>query len=66
MFRDRIVCSILNKRVQRRLLQEAGLTYTTALDITLAAETAEEDARRLQKHGSGTGKSLPEEERTVN
>ncbi|ETW98899.1 MAG: hypothetical protein ETSY2_42010 [Candidatus Entotheonella gemina] len=47
MLRDRVVCGISNKAVQRRLLQESALTFEKALEMALAAETAEKDARRL-------------------
>lgn len=48
MLRDRVVCGISNKRVQRRLLQEPDLTFDKALEMALAAETADRDSRRLQ------------------
>ena len=48
MLRDRIVCGIRSKRVQQRLLQEAGLTFERALEIAQATETAENDSKRLQ------------------
>ena len=47
MLRDRVVCGISNKSVQRRLLQETSLTFDKALEMTLAAETAAKDSRRL-------------------
>ena len=60
MLRDRLVCGIRNKTVQRRLLQEVKLTYTKALDIAIAAETAEKDAKSL--HTSEDSKVPPESE----
>ena len=47
MLRDRLVCGICNKIVQRRLLQETDLTFDKALGIALSAEAAEKDAKRL-------------------
>ena len=48
MLRDRLVCGIYDKRVQRRFLQEATLTYD-ALKMVLAAESAVKDSKRLQE-----------------
>ena len=48
MLRDRVVFGISNKRVQRRLLQEPDLTFDKALEMALAAETADRDSMRLQ------------------
>ena len=49
MLHNCIVCGVQDKGIQSRLLQEVGLTYTKALDIACAAETAERDAKRLQE-----------------
>ena len=49
MLRDRLVCGIRDKRVQRRLLQESELSFDQAKDIALAAETANKDAMKLQQ-----------------
>lgn len=54
MLRDRLVCGIRDKAVQRRLLREADLTFDKALDAALAAETAERYPRRLTENGPGT------------
>ena len=56
MLRDRVVCGINNKAVQRRLLQEPSLTFEKALEMALAAETADRDSRRLR------GSSLPDKD----
>lgn len=56
MLRDRVVCGIHNKAVQRRLLQEPSLTFEKALEMALAAETADRDSRRLR------GSSLSEKD----
>ena len=69
MLRDRIVCGILNKRVQRRLLQEVDLTYAKALDIAQAAETADTDSKRLQDHKETSTKDVTdtqEERKPIN
>ena len=47
MLRDRLICGICNKTVQRRLLQETDLTFDKVLRIALSAEAAEKDAKRL-------------------
>ena len=47
MLRDRLVCGISNKAVQRRLLQETALVFDKAPEMALAAEAAEKDSRRL-------------------
>ena len=57
MLRDRLVCGIANKTVQRRLLQEPALSFEKALDLALSAEAAEKDSRRLT--GGADDKDLP-------
>lgn len=47
MLRDRIVCGLRDKAVQRGLLKESKLTYQLALDTALAAEVAANDAKQL-------------------
>uniref|UniRef100_A0A1X7T248 Retrotransposon gag domain-containing protein n=1 Tax=Amphimedon queenslandica TaxID=400682 RepID=A0A1X7T248_AMPQE len=49
MLRDRIVCGIRDKAVQRSLLKESKLTYESALDTALAAEAAAHDCKQLQE-----------------
>ena len=49
MLRDRLVCGINDKRVQRRLLAEPGLTFAKALELAQAAETAESNAKQLEQ-----------------
>uniref|UniRef100_A0A1X7U0L8 Retrotransposon gag domain-containing protein n=1 Tax=Amphimedon queenslandica TaxID=400682 RepID=A0A1X7U0L8_AMPQE len=49
MLRDRIVCGIRDKAVQRSLLKETCLTYQSALDTALGAEAAAHDAKQLQE-----------------
>ena len=57
MLRDRLVCGIHSRAVQRRLLQEASLTYDKALEIALSSEAAEKDSKRLT--GGTEDKDLP-------
>ena len=40
MLRDRIVCGINDDTIQKRLLAEAKLTYTKALELAQGLETA--------------------------
>ena len=47
MLRDRLVCGIHNKTIQRRLLQVTDLTFDKALETTLAAEAADKDSKRI-------------------
>ena len=48
MLRDRLVCGMNDKRVQRRLLAEPGLTFAKALELAHVAETAESNAKQLE------------------
>ena len=52
MLRDRLVCGLENKSIQKRLLAEATLTLTKATELVLAMETAEENAETLQSTSS--------------
>ena len=49
MLRDRLVCGIENSQIQRRLLAEPNLTLDKAVEILLAMESADHNARDLQK-----------------
>ena len=49
MLRDRLVCGIENNRIQCRLLAEPGLTLDKAVEIAIAMEAADRNARDLQK-----------------
>ena len=40
-------CGILDRTVQRRLLQQPDLTFEKALEIALASEAADKDSKRL-------------------
>ena len=46
--RDRLVCGLRNMQIQKRLLSEAKLKYSKAVEITVAMETAIRDASELQ------------------
>lgn len=59
MLRDRLVCGLCNEHIQKRLLSEADLTFTTVLDIAVAKETPARDASELQsKRGPGASQSV--------
>ena len=49
MLHDRVVCGIDNGPMQQRLLAEANLTLDKAVEIALAMESADLNARDLQK-----------------
>ena len=63
LLRDRLVCGVLDKKVQHRFLQESKLTYKQAFDMAIAAEAARKDAKRLQEHREETrsGETRPPE-----
>ena len=48
MLRDRLVCGVLNDRIQRRLLAEKKLDLQTAVEIATGIETAAINVRDLQ------------------
>ena len=52
MLRDRLVCGINDRKLQRRLLSEAALTYDRAFALAQALEAADKSAKELEK-GSG-------------
>ena len=49
MLHDRLVCGIENNHIQRRLLAEPGLTLEKAVEISIAMEAADRNAKDLQK-----------------
>ena len=51
MLRDRLVCGINEEKIQRRLLQEANLTFEDALRIARAMETAAKKSLEMQQGG---------------
>ena len=48
MLRDRLVCGIANRTVQKRLLAEPELTLTKAVTIAQAVELAERGSKEIQ------------------
>ena len=46
--RDKLVCGLRNVQIQKRLLSEAKLKYSKALEIAVAMETVIRDASELQ------------------
>ena len=55
MLRDRLVCGVNDERIQRRLLSEPNLTFTTALQLAQAIESADKDSRNLKTSQPPTG-----------
>ena len=56
MLRDRLVCGVNHRGIQRKLLAESGLTYDSAIKTALAIEASERDAKHLAQ---GTDPTLP-------
>ena len=48
MLRNKLVCGINHKGIQRRLLSEKNLTYENACEIALAMEATAKDTKDLQ------------------
>ena len=46
--RDRLVCGLVNHNIQRKLLTEADLSLTRALEIAQSMEAAEANMKKLQ------------------
>ena len=53
MLRDRLVCGIQHKRIQRRLLMESKLTFQKAVELAQSIESAEKDTEELQPSATG-------------
>ncbi|TWW76465.1 Retrovirus-related Pol polyprotein from transposon 412 [Takifugu flavidus] len=49
IIRDRLVCGIVDDRIQRRLLSEPDLTFDKALKLAQAIETACKDVKELMQ-----------------
>ena len=47
MMRDRLVVGMNDEKIQRKLLQEAGLTFEKALEIAVAMETTNKNLKEL-------------------
>ena len=54
MLRDRLVCGVNHKTIQKRLLSERDLTYEKAYSLAQAIEAAERDAENLKPGAVGT------------
>ena len=65
MLRDRIVCGINDTGRQRRLLAEPDLTFQSAFKMVQAWETAESNAKDLQKPQQGASVTVNRVVRTV-
>ena len=53
MLRDRLVCGIQHKRIQRHLLMESKLTFQKAVELAQSIESAEKDTEELQPSATG-------------
>ena len=62
MLKDRLVCGVNSEKIQRRLLQEATLTFDEALRLARAIETAEKNTVELQQ---GSEQSQPSGEEQI-
>lgn len=59
MLQDRLDCGLRNAHILKKLLLEADVTCTSALDIAVAMETAAGDVTELQsKHSTSTSTSV--------
>ncbi len=47
MLRDRLVCVVNHKGIQRKLLAESSLTYDSAIKLALAVEASERESKQL-------------------
>ena len=52
MLRDRLVSGVQNAVIQKKLLAEKDLTFKSALEIALALEIADKNARELAQSSS--------------
>lgn len=50
MLRDRIVCGVRSKSLQKQLLAKSDLTLKEAEALSLAAESAEDGSQQIDKH----------------
>ena len=51
MLRDRLVCGVRDPQLQKRLLAERQLTFSKALELAQAFESAESSSRDIQAVG---------------
>ena len=62
MLRDRLVCGVNDRAIQKQLLAQPGLTHQKAVELALSAETAAQSMRELGlKSESGPSARLPQE-----
>uniref|UniRef100_A0A1X7TD62 Uncharacterized protein n=1 Tax=Amphimedon queenslandica TaxID=400682 RepID=A0A1X7TD62_AMPQE len=54
MIRNRLVCGVNDRTIQRRLLQESKLDYKTAYNIAIATESASKNALDFFAGGTTT------------
>ena len=59
MLRDRLVCGIGDKTIQKRLLSEPKLTHKRAVELARELETADQDLKILQTQKRDSSDSLP-------
>ena len=50
MMRDRLVVGMNEEHIQRKLLQETGLTFEKAMEIAVAMETSSKNLKELTSH----------------
>ena len=48
MLQDRLVCGIVDRKIQRTLLTEPDLSFDKAFELVLASEFADQNAKDLQ------------------
>ena len=58
MLRDRLVCRISDKRIQRRLLGEADLTHQKTYDLATVMESTQKESDDLQQPTSQSAATL--------
>ena len=59
MLRDRLVCGVNHKGIQRKLLAQEKLTYENAYALALSVEVSEKDAVKLQNSRPVPTRPLP-------
>nr|XP_053616105.1 uncharacterized protein K02A2.6-like [Plodia interpunctella] len=64
--RDRLVCGIRDKEVQRKMLQQTKLTFKSACDMALSHESANSDASLIVVPGMSKANITLEEPMEVN
>ena len=53
MLRDRLVCGVRHKGIQRKLLSESDLSFERAYSLAQSAEASERDALKLSEKSQG-------------